>query len=283
VHAKTVVVDGLWGAVGSMNADNRSLSFNEETVLMMLDADLGAWRMGAGEGIRHPSRMARALSERHLPCNAHRHPFMRSALLLLIAAVLAACAGHAPEAPAPARSSTAPRAIAVYRAIAESIYVRSTGRVVAVATMSLDSACTQPQCPGLARRWGVEELWWARGDSTEARDARTDLLACGAAPLDIHAVPLGRPMLLEADPGDVPPPDADAEEWSRFRAAHAEAAGAVRMSPVGFSRTGRTAVAFVDWRCGPTCGHTVGVALTATSDTSWAIADMLLVTSRQRR
>jgi cardiolipin synthase len=42
MHAKTVVVDGLWGAVGSMNADNRSLSFNEETVLMMLDAGMGA-------------------------------------------------------------------------------------------------------------------------------------------------------------------------------------------------------------------------------------------------
>jgi cardiolipin synthase len=37
MHAKTLVVDGRWGAVGSMNADNRSLSFNEETVLMMLD------------------------------------------------------------------------------------------------------------------------------------------------------------------------------------------------------------------------------------------------------
>jgi len=37
MHAKTLVVDGKWGAVGSMNADNRSLSFNEETVLMMLD------------------------------------------------------------------------------------------------------------------------------------------------------------------------------------------------------------------------------------------------------
>jgi cardiolipin synthase len=42
MHAKTVVVDGLWGAVGSMNADNRSLSFNEETVLLMLDARTGA-------------------------------------------------------------------------------------------------------------------------------------------------------------------------------------------------------------------------------------------------
>ena len=42
MHAKTLVVDGLWSACGSMNADNRSLSFNEETVLMLLDRDLAA-------------------------------------------------------------------------------------------------------------------------------------------------------------------------------------------------------------------------------------------------
>lgn len=36
MHAKTLVVDGQWAAVGSMNADNRSLSLNEETVLLML-------------------------------------------------------------------------------------------------------------------------------------------------------------------------------------------------------------------------------------------------------
>jgi hypothetical protein len=187
-----------------------------------------------------------------------------------------------PEAPAPAPSSTAPRAIAVYRVIAESIYVRSTGRVVAVAATSLDSACSEARCADLAHRWGVEQLWWAHGDSTEARDARADLLARVSAPLDMRAVTDGRPMLFEADPGDVPPPEADGQEWSRFRATHADAAGAVRMSPVGFSRSGRSAVAFVDWRCGPTCGHTVGVALTATSDTSWAIADVLLLSSRQR-
>lgn len=39
IHAKTLVVDGFWSAVGSMNADNRSLSFNEETVLLILNAD----------------------------------------------------------------------------------------------------------------------------------------------------------------------------------------------------------------------------------------------------
>ena len=37
MHAKTLSVDGKWAAVGSMNADNRSLSLNEETVLLMLD------------------------------------------------------------------------------------------------------------------------------------------------------------------------------------------------------------------------------------------------------
>jgi cardiolipin synthase len=37
MHAKTLVVDDGWAAVGSMNADNRSLSFNEETVLLMLN------------------------------------------------------------------------------------------------------------------------------------------------------------------------------------------------------------------------------------------------------
>ena len=42
MHAKTLVVDGQWSAAGSMNADNRSLSFNEETVLMMLDDTLGS-------------------------------------------------------------------------------------------------------------------------------------------------------------------------------------------------------------------------------------------------
>jgi hypothetical protein len=207
---------------------------------------------------------------------------MRFSPRYLLVAWLAACAHPAPERPQPTASSTAPRAIAVYRAIAESIYVRSTGRVVAVAVTSLDSTCTQAHCAGLAERWGVAALWWARGDSAEARDARADLLSRVGGPLDIHSVPLGRPMLLEADPGDVPPPEADGQEWLRFRATHADAAGAVRMSPVGFSRSGRTAVAFVDWRCGPTCGHTAGVALTATNDTSWAIADVLLLTSRQR-
>ena len=42
MHAKTMVVDGLWSYVGSMNFDNRSLSFNDESILVALDSGIGA-------------------------------------------------------------------------------------------------------------------------------------------------------------------------------------------------------------------------------------------------
>jgi cardiolipin synthase len=37
MHAKSLVVDGIWSAVGTMNFDNRSLAFNDETMLMVHD------------------------------------------------------------------------------------------------------------------------------------------------------------------------------------------------------------------------------------------------------
>jgi cardiolipin synthase len=37
VHAKTVVVDGHWCSVGTMNFDNRSMAFNDETLLLVHD------------------------------------------------------------------------------------------------------------------------------------------------------------------------------------------------------------------------------------------------------
>ena len=42
LHAKTFVVDGLWSTVGSINFDNRSLALNDESTLMILDANVGA-------------------------------------------------------------------------------------------------------------------------------------------------------------------------------------------------------------------------------------------------
>jgi cardiolipin synthase len=42
MHAKTITVDGRWSSCGSMNADNRSMSFNEESNLIMLDERIAA-------------------------------------------------------------------------------------------------------------------------------------------------------------------------------------------------------------------------------------------------
>jgi cardiolipin synthase len=42
MHAKSMVVDGLWATIGSMNFDNRSHAFNNESNLVTLDSVLGA-------------------------------------------------------------------------------------------------------------------------------------------------------------------------------------------------------------------------------------------------
>lgn len=41
MHAKTIVVDGLFTAVGSMNFDNRSIAFNNEAQIVALDPGVG--------------------------------------------------------------------------------------------------------------------------------------------------------------------------------------------------------------------------------------------------
>ena len=41
MHAKSLVVDGVWSSVGTLNFDNRSLAFNDESNLLVLDAAIG--------------------------------------------------------------------------------------------------------------------------------------------------------------------------------------------------------------------------------------------------
>lgn len=41
LHAKTLVVDGEWSTIGSMNFDNRSMALNDEATLMVLDRRVG--------------------------------------------------------------------------------------------------------------------------------------------------------------------------------------------------------------------------------------------------
>ena len=41
MHSKTIVVDGLFSVIGSMNFDNRSIAFNNESQIVALDARVG--------------------------------------------------------------------------------------------------------------------------------------------------------------------------------------------------------------------------------------------------
>jgi cardiolipin synthase len=42
MHSKTMVADGLWSSIGSMNFDNRSLAFNNESNVLVWDRRFGA-------------------------------------------------------------------------------------------------------------------------------------------------------------------------------------------------------------------------------------------------
>jgi cardiolipin synthase len=42
MHAKSLVVDGYWSAIGSMNFDNRSIAFNNESQIVALDSTVGS-------------------------------------------------------------------------------------------------------------------------------------------------------------------------------------------------------------------------------------------------
>jgi cardiolipin synthase len=42
LHSKTLVADGVWSSIGTVNVDNRSLAFNDEVSLLVLDPRLGA-------------------------------------------------------------------------------------------------------------------------------------------------------------------------------------------------------------------------------------------------
>lgn len=62
MHAKTMVVDDAWGTIGSMNFDNHSLAFNEESNLVVLDSAFAA-RMDSVffEDLRHAQEMTPAV------------------------------------------------------------------------------------------------------------------------------------------------------------------------------------------------------------------------------
>jgi cardiolipin synthase len=71
LHAKTMVVDGVWASVGSTNFDNRSFALNEELNLTVYDAQI-ARRLEAafGDDVKYARKItyeewnSRGISER---------------------------------------------------------------------------------------------------------------------------------------------------------------------------------------------------------------------------
>jgi hypothetical protein len=206
----------------------------------------------------------------------------RHALLLFTVAGMAACHRAPAVAPAPQRRAATADELAIYRVLTESTYVRSTGRPIAVLSTSLDSACAGTSCAPLARRWGVESEWWAAvADSQRARAANDALLRRAADVVDLRAIGEGHEQIIPIVSKDLPMQPSDTRFWGDFQFWHKGAAGVLRFSPIGFSASGRDAVVFLEWECGPVCGHTMVTALRADSASHWRIADMLLLSSRQ--
>ena len=204
---------------------------------------------------------------------------------LLVALVLitgfVACRRAPVLQPSPQRRMASPAELAIYRVLTESTYVRSTGRPIAVVETSLDSACAGADCEPLERRWGVETPWWAGvADSARAAAANAALIRRAADTVDLHKIAEGHEQIIAIPTRQIPVSWSTEGMWGEFQYYNRGAAGVLRFSPIGFSPSGKEAVVYARWDCGPACGHTIVTALRADS-TSWRIADMLLLSSRK--
>jgi hypothetical protein len=206
----------------------------------------------------------------------------RLLVALVLAVALVSCRQHPALRPVPQRRMASPAELAIYRVLTESTYVRSTGRPIAVVATSLDSACASVDCPPLEQRWGVESPWWAAvADSARASAANAALLKHAADTVDLHAIAEGHEQIIALPTRQIPVSWSTEGMWGEFQYYNRGAAGVLRFSPIGFTPSGKEAVVFARWDCGPACGHTVVTALRADSASSWQIADMLLLSSRK--
>jgi hypothetical protein len=205
----------------------------------------------------------------------------RLLVALVLIAGFVACRRVPVLQPTPQRRLASPAELAIYRVLTESTYVRSTGRPIAVVETSLDSACVGAECEPLERRWGVETPWWAGvADSTRAAAANAALIRRAADTVDLHKIAEGHEQIIAIPTRQIPVSWSTEGMWGEFQYYNRGAAGVLRFSPIGFSPSGKEAVVYARWDCGPACGHTIVTALRADSS-SWRIADMLLLSSRK--
>ncbi len=218
------------------------------------------------------------------PGGAWAPPRRRASVVpsILVAALVVAAAGCSRRpTTAPTPVPNAPE-VAIYRTVAESVYVRNTGRSVGIVTSTLDTACLASSCRPFMTRWGLDPLWWAAGDSANAITARANLLVRIGEPMTLAGVAAGQLLLQSVAPDSaaVVAAQPDTAHWKAFKERHGGASGFLWFSPIGFDTSRHSAIVFVDWQCGPACGHTVAVALRADPTGTWRIHDILLISSR---
>jgi hypothetical protein len=208
-------------------------------------------------------------------------PHRRLLVALVLITGFVACRRAPVLQPTPQRRLASPAELAIYRVLTESTYVRSTGRPIAVVETSLDPACAGAECEPLERRWGVETPWWAGvADSARAAAANAALVKRAADTVDLHEIAQGHEQIIAIPTRQIPVSWSTEGMWGEFQYYNRGAAGVLRFSPIGFSPSGKEAVVYARWDCGPACGHTIVTALRADSS-SWRIADMLLLSSRK--
>jgi hypothetical protein len=170
------------------------------------------------------------------------------------------------------------RSVAVYRTVAESLYLKSTeGRSLALVRQVLDTACEQSQCLPLDQRWGLDSAWWTGDDRPLATRMKDALLARAGRNISFGPRGAGSTHLIVVDSGQVPPLAADTGAWIAFQQ-RTGAVAALRFSPTAFSRDGKRALVVTQMRCGPRCGHLLAASLELKAQ-GWALADVLLIAS----
>jgi hypothetical protein len=200
---------------------------------------------------------------------------IRFALALLFAGVAAACARPAALPVSGPEAGTTAAELAVYRTVADSVYLRATAGAqrIAIARTVMDSTCALGTCEPIT----TAPLLTPRvlqGSAPTVDDVATFMRDAAAIRLD--AVAYDHPLLVAIDAADIPLATADTSTWTYFRGNYGGISGVLRFSPVAFADGGRDAVVSVLWQCGPACGHALTVTLRSRADGEWAIADMLL-------
>jgi hypothetical protein len=204
--------------------------------------------------------------------------------VLALAFLSAACARSAarPVAPAPVPPPDAAEE-EVYRAVIDSVYVRSTGQRIAVVRQTMDTTCTEfvrTLCGNATERLGLRDEWWGAESGTPAfARMRDELLRKSAAAAPLSPAFGHEAGVVAIEPAALDFALADERPWPGFRERYGGAAGFVRFSRVGFAPDRSRALVSVQWECGPTCGHRLALSLVR-QGSAWTIGEMFLLNSR---